>query len=64
MTRNAIDGMLTVATEEVMPHQEMIDGESFSEEPAVPIMFLEDEFCRSTRYRWVYGVRSAPPADV
>jgi len=63
MTWDAINGMLTVATE-VAYCPGVIDGESSSEEPTVPIMFLEDEFCRSTRYRWVYGVRTAPPANV
>ncbi len=63
MTWEAINRMLTVATEEVISRQEAIGGESSSEEPTVPIMFLEDEFCRSPRYQWVYGVSSAPPVS-
>ncbi len=62
MSRDAIDNMCTVATEEMARRQEVIDWEPSCEEPTVPIMFLEDEFSRSSRSRWVYGVRSAPLA--
>jgi len=63
MTRDAITTMLIVATEEAASHQKVIDGKPSSEEPTVPIMFLEDEFCRGARSWWDMTFRDALPGS-
>lgn len=50
MARDTIDSVLTVDTEEVASYQEVIVRESASEEPTVPIMFLEGQAYRGLAF--------------